>query len=273
MSDPLPLEVASLRWRLPDALYGALEPPLDDPAETYHEASKLSPASSVTPVGAALLEASASFREVVSRPVRSHPHRPQYDLPRPEDLRRPLGTVLEARRSARRFSRAPLASSALATILHASYGATTEHAARAVPSAGGLYPLEVYAAIERVDGLPRGLYHHDASSNLLAQLEPSSVARALRGAFVHPELAVAPVILIVTALFQRCRFKYGLRGYRFCLLEAGHLAQNALLACAALDLAAVPIGGFFDRCLERILHVDGVEEAPLYCLAIGLPEE
>ena len=69
--------------------------------------------------------------------------------------------------------------------------------------------------------------------------------------------------------FWRSRFKYGQRGYRFALLEAGHLAQNVLLAAEALDLGAAPIGGFYDRQLAEFLEIDGVNEGPLYVIPIG----
>jgi nitroreductase len=65
------------------------------------------------------------------------------------------------------------------------------------------------------------------------------------------------------------RFKYGLRGYRFVLLEAGHLAQNVLLVCEGLRLAAVPIGGFYDRPLDDLLGADGVNESILYAVCLG----
>ena len=77
------------------------------------------------------------------------------------------------------------------------------------------------------------------------------------------------VALVVTAMLWRSRFKYGQRGYRFALLEAGHLAQNVLLASEGLDLAAVPVGGFYDRRLAALLAIDGVNEVPLYVLPIG----
>ena len=70
-------------------------------------------------------------------------------------------------------------------------------------------------------------------------------------------------------MFWRTRFKYGQRGYRFALLEAGHLVQNVLLAATALDIAAVPVGGFYDRRLADVLMVDGINEAPLYVVPLG----
>ena len=77
-------------------------------------------------------------------------------------------------------------------------------------------------------------------------------------------------LFVVSAMFWRTRFKYGLRGYRFALLECGHLAQNLLLAATALDLAAVPLGGFYDRRVDQLLGLDGVNESALYMVAAGV---
>jgi SagB-type dehydrogenase family enzyme len=73
-------------------------------------------------------------------------------------------------------------------------------------------------------------------------------------------------------MFWRSRFKYGQRGYRFTLLEAGHLVQNVVLMCAALDLAAVPIGGFYDRPVDMLLGADGVNESIVYAVCLGRPD-
>jgi SagB-type dehydrogenase family enzyme len=70
-------------------------------------------------------------------------------------------------------------------------------------------------------------------------------------------------------MFWRSRFKYGQRGYRFALLEAGHVVQNAVLAAAALGLAALPVGGFYDRRLDAVVGADGLDEASVYALTIG----
>jgi SagB-type dehydrogenase family enzyme len=74
-------------------------------------------------------------------------------------------------------------------------------------------------------------------------------------------------------MFWRTRFKYGLRGYRFALLEAGHVVQNVLLACTALGLAAVPVGGFYDRPVDALLGADGVNESVVYAVSLGRPAE
>ncbi len=75
--------------------------------------------------------------------------------------------------------------------------------------------------------------------------------------------------IVVTGVFWRSRFKYGLRGYRFVLLEAGHVGQNVVLAAAALGLPALPLGGFYDRPVESLVGVDGLDEAVVYVVLLG----
>jgi SagB-type dehydrogenase family enzyme len=77
------------------------------------------------------------------------------------------------------------------------------------------------------------------------------------------------VVVLVTAVFWRTRCKYGLRGYRFALLEAGHCVQNMLLAARAVDAAALPLGGLYDARAEALVNVDGVEESVVYAVALG----
>jgi SagB-type dehydrogenase family enzyme len=86
---------------------------------------------------------------------------------------------------------------------------------------------------------------------------------------IDPAHARAAACVILAASFQRSRVKYGLRAFRFVLLEAGHVAQNVLLAAAALNLAALPIGGFFDARLDAFLMLDGLNESALYLIAVG----
>jgi SagB-type dehydrogenase family enzyme len=266
---PAPSDGLSPR-HLAGVVYPAGEPRLDDPAENYHESSKGYPSFLAREVpGVAKLERDPALQRVVARAVKRHPHLPSVPLPPPGPLDESLGTVLLNRRSVRELGGAPLPLGHLATVLHAAYGVTSEapQPLRAVPSGGALYPLELYVLASSVRSLEAGLYHYDPLRHALEELG-SPRAGALEEAFVYPELAGASAVVAVTALFWRTRFKYGLRGYRFALLEAGHVVQNLLLAATALGLAAVPIGGYYDARLERLLGVDGVNEAALYCAAI-----
>jgi SagB-type dehydrogenase family enzyme len=256
---------------LAGVVYPDGEPSLDDPAENYHESSKAYPSFLAREVpGVARLEGDPALQQVVARAVKRHPHLPSVPLPPPMPLDASLGTVLRNRRSAREPRGAPLSLEHLATLLHAAYGVTCEapQPLRTVPSGGALYPLELYVVANAVRGLAARLYHFDPLRHALEKLGSPRAAGTLEDAFVYPEFAGASAVVAVTALFWRTRFKYGLRGYRFALLEAGHVVQNLLLTATALGLAAIPIGGYYDARLERLLGVDGVNEAALYCAAI-----
>jgi SagB-type dehydrogenase family enzyme len=129
--------------------------------------------------------------------------------------------------------------------------------------------MNAYVATMEVEGLPPGLYHYDPGRHALAEIRRANLRGDLGGALVERSNADAAAMLFLTASFWRCRFKYGLRGYRFALLEAGHIAQNAILAAAALDVAALPIGGYFDRRIDGLLDIDGLHESTIYLIALG----
>jgi SagB-type dehydrogenase family enzyme len=253
-------------------------PPLDDPAELYHEASKYFPATAGRDVEAVIrLVTDPELMRATALATHRHPQRPLLPLPPPRPLRMPLGVALAARRSARSFGRAALTDAEVSALLHAACGPTGEleeddwvKILRTAPSAGALYPLDVHVAAQRVHGLARDVYRYDP---LEQALEPARVdVEAIADATPYKELvASAAATLVITATFWRSRFKYGQRAYRFTLLEAGHVAQNVLLAAAALRLAAVPLGGFFDARLDAVLGLDGVERASLYLVAVGRP--
>jgi SagB-type dehydrogenase family enzyme len=262
------------------SVYGEDDVALDDPAETYHEASKLYPSTATRQVAGALaLAASPELQVSARRAVKRNLNRRALALPPPKRAEVTLAEALLSRRSQRSFGSGGLTLHELATVLHAAYGLTSPATSddpqplRTVPSGGALYPLEVYAVLARVEGAETGLYHLDPLRQVLEVLSlgPSPLA-ALKEAAVYPEIVEGcAVTLLVTGMFWRSRFKYGLRGYRFTLLEAGHLVQNVVLMCAALELAAVPIGGFYDRPVDVLLGADGVNESIVYAVCLGRP--
>ena len=254
-------------------------PALDDPAEAYHEASKVSPTQIGRQIeGARRLEASTDLQLSSTRAVRRL-GRAATALPSPRRPECMLWDAIEARRSRREFGTGPIAAGELATLLHAAYGVTDLLESpdgsgalplRAVPSGGALYPLELYVATLRVDGLEAGLYHFDPLLCCVEIARTGLPPDELAALSTYPEIVSAcAALLLVAAVFGRTRFKYGLRGYRFALLEAGHVGQNVLLAATALGLAAVPLGGFYDRPTDEFLGLDGVNESTLYTIAIG----
>jgi SagB-type dehydrogenase family enzyme len=244
---------------------------LDDAAETYHEASRLSPSTALAQLpGLQRLQEEPVLRASVERAARLHDHRRGVRLCTPKPPRTSLDRALRDRRSGLTgFSRRP-ALLELSTLLDAAYGVRLrdDGARRTVPSGGALYPLELYPVVLAVQDVEPGVYHYDPFVHRLADLarETGSLGPAL----VNPELLDrTSVAVVITAVFWRSRFKYGQRAYRFALLEAGHVAQNLLLAAAALELEALPLGGFYDRRLEAAIGVDGVDESAIYLLLVG----
>jgi SagB-type dehydrogenase family enzyme len=254
-------------------VYGANGVSIDDPAEAFHEVSRLYP--NIAPAQLAVLlelAGSGELQQTIARASRSHSHRPGVVLPRPLPLRDRLDDAIRRRRSGRAEVSRPVRLAELATVLSISYEARDRVGGagrRPIPSAGALYPLELYVVALCVDGLERGIYHYDPFRHRLALLEPFVLAE-VRDAFVDPAiLDTASALVVVTAMFWRSRCKYASRGYRFVLLEAGHLVQNALLAAATLDLPALPVGGFYDRRLDRIVGADSLDQAAVYALVLG----
>jgi SagB-type dehydrogenase family enzyme len=258
------------RLTLRSAVYGPSDVDLDDPAELYHEASKISPALARRQTqGIVRLAHSPALQAAALRSVRRNLQLPVVELPPAAPLEPQLGAVLAARRSARELDGRCLRLSSLATLLDAGYG-TSAPGRRVVPSGGALYPLELYPVLLRVAGASPGVFHFDPVRRVLEILRLDDVRRELERTSAFPELVRGTAaVVFLTGVFWRTRFKYGLRGYRFALLEAGHVAQNVLLAATARGVPALPLGGFYDARVEELLDVDGVDESPVYAIALG----
>jgi SagB-type dehydrogenase family enzyme len=255
------------------------QPGPDDPAEEYHEASKVTPSQIGRQIeGARRLEASPDLQVSSTRAVKRHGGA-AITLPQPRLPEEALRDVIGRRRSLRSFGSESIAADELSGLLHAGYGVTgvlespgsrLSLPVRAVPSGGALYPLELYVAALRVEGVDPALYHFDPLRPGLEVLRDGLVSEEAAALSTYPEIVSGcATLLLVAAVFGRTRFKYGLRGYRFALLEAGHVAQNVVLTAAALGLGAVPLGGFYDRLTDEFLGLDGVNESTLYTVAIG----
>jgi SagB-type dehydrogenase family enzyme len=165
----------------------------------------------------------------------------------------------------------------LAAILYFAYGQTRKNQGtqfprpfRTVPSGGALYPLEIYCHTVHATGLIAGLYHYNPSRHDLRLLQPGDRTNEFAAAMVQGDIAQnCSALFFITAIFERTVFKYGNKGYRFVLLEAGHVAQNIALAAAGLGFGSISIGGFFDREIDALLAIDGVSHSSLYLAAVG----
>jgi SagB-type dehydrogenase family enzyme len=275
--EPTPLFNYELTFE--SSVYGDDALDLHDPAELYHEASKFYPSLIERQAdGVVRLEADPLLQSASCRSVKRHPQLPRMSLPKPDLPAAGLGDVLRARRSARDYASAELPLTMLSTLLATGYGITEAGFGglelRTVPSGGGLFPLEIYVAAVRVTDLAAGIYHYDPLAHQLEQIEQiDEIGRTLAEATYAPTRLDPAAALFISAMFWRSRFKYGLRAYRFTLFEAGHVAQNVLLAAAALRLAALPLGSFYDRLIDDLLGLDGVNESVLYPILAGLPAD
>lgn len=177
-----------------------------------------------------------------------------------------LEETLVLRRSIREFEATPLTPAEIGQLLWAAQGITHEREYRTAPSAGALYPLEVYVAT------PDGVFHYRPEGHHLALLSSEDVRTGLYQAAVRQGwVREAAAVFVLTAVFERTAQKYGVeRSPRYVHMEAGHAAQNLLLEAAALRLGAVPVGAFEDEKIQGVLGLPTNHE-PLYLIPVGHP--
>lgn len=197
-------------------------------------------------------------------PVR--PVREVVSLPTPRTVGpMSLEEALARRRSVRSYAPRPLSWEEVSQLLWAAQGITDPRGFRTAPSAGALYPLELYLA------LPEGWYHYRPEGHLLEQLGEEDIRPLLWEAGLRQgALQEAPAVFVVVAVPARTEAKYGTRALRYVQLEAGHAAQNLLLQATALGLGAVPIGAFDDVAVRRALQLPS-DTLPLYLIPVGEP--
>lgn len=168
---------------------------------------------------------------------------------------------------------------ALARLLHCTLGLTARLSGadgghdlflRAAPSAGGLYPTEVYVVLRGYPDVPDGVYHyHSLRSGLIPVWEGNFFADLRHHFLGHPAVDAARVVVIFTGMYGRSAWRYKERAYRRILLDTGHAAANLLEMAEEMGIDAVPLGGFLDAGLEELLFLGPKEEFPLLGVALG----
>lgn len=182
-----------------------------------------------------------------------------------------LETAISNRRSVRRFKDKALSLADISQLLWAAQGVTNRRGFRAAPSAGALYPLEVYLIAGNVTELPPGIYRYLPAHHGLALGRKGDFREALYNAALKQRaIRQAPAVLVFCAVYDRTKAKYGKRGERYVHMEVGHAAQNVCLQAVAIHLGSVPIGAFHDNPV-RDLVTAGPDEDPLYLLPVGRP--
>jgi SagB-type dehydrogenase family enzyme len=184
-----------------------------------------------------------------------------------------LNEVLQNRRSRRNFTGEPINFQALSQLCWSMQGITAiagKLPLRTAPSAGGLYPIETYVVINRVEDLEPGLFHLFLPDWELHALHLGEFgAVAANAALGQKVVRDSAVTFIFTAMAERSKWKYKQRAYRYVYLDAGHLGQNLSLGAEALGLGCCMIGAFYDDELNALLDVDGVEETAIYMGCVG----
>jgi SagB-type dehydrogenase family enzyme len=177
-----------------------------------------------------------------------------------------LEEALASRRSGREFAPALLGDAEVGQLLWAAQGVTEPGGAgRTAPSAGGTYPLEIYALTAA------GLFHYMPGDHALEVLTAEDLRSALAEAALGQKwVRSGPLVLVIVGVTDRTAERYGDRAERYVALEAGHAAQNVLLQAAAMGLAGVPVGAFHDGEVQELL---GLPEGwtPLYLIPVGRP--
>jgi len=184
-------------------------------------------------------------------------------------LSEPLPQLLARRHSQRDYTAAPLTRAELAALLWAAQGITPHDGQRTSPSAGALYPLELYCLVGSVSGFEAGVYHYRPVPHALV-LHQSGDRRVelADAAFDQDWIAVAPLLLAFAVVFQRTARKYGERGVRYVHMEVGHAAQNVCLMATSLGCSSVTVGAFDDDAVKAVLQLPQ-NETPLYLLPVG----
>jgi SagB-type dehydrogenase family enzyme len=181
----------------------------------------------------------------------------------------PVEHCIRWRRSVRGFRDRTLTQDELGQLLWAAQGITASDDKRAVPSAGALYPLELYVASGNVGGLAKGVYRYSPESHELLPVAAGHQREKLVDAARGQEwIASAPAVICVAAVFERTTAKYGNRGRGYVYMEAGHAAESLMLQAVALGLAATMVGAFADDEVKHLLHL-AADEIPLCLLPVG----
>lgn len=238
-------------------------------ARRYHEATKHSYTS---------VRAAAHWLDWDNRPLpyKLYPEIAGLALPRDLNLARSPALEALADRAALPAD-SPLDLDVLTRILFCAGGLTRskrvgaeDYHFRAAPSAGALYPTEVYVAAAEVDGVEPGLYHFSPGDLKLRGLRRgdwrAAIARAAAG---RPSLSGARAIIALSAIFWRSAWKYGARSYRYCFWDAGTLLANLLAAARAERVSTELVTAFTDPEMEALLGFDGEREGAVCLVALG----
>lgn len=278
--------LAGLGGPRPDAWHSPAVDDLFDESlhlyEVYHAQSNMTIRMEAE-IGArfADLYASTNLNRMVAEGSGTNASLPKVYLPSPARSKRNYTDVIANRRTVREFASDVMALDDIAAVLWSSFGITaqerdangTVHSLRALPSGGALYPLEAYLVPFQVGGLAADIVYRYNPVEHALEITRYSLGRDQLGAClngVYPKTwRSASAVVVVSSIFNRMTFKYGERGYRFVLFEAGAACSQMCLAATSLELGACWVGGYYDDEVNRMVGVDGVDHAALGIVLLG----
>jgi SagB-type dehydrogenase family enzyme len=194
------------------------------------------------------------------------------NLPKPrQDGKTSVESALRHRRTVREFRNTSLTLADLSQLLWAAQGITSPDGRRTAPSAGALYPLEVFVVAGSVEGLPAGVYRYQPREHGLVRMaEGDRRARLTSAGLEQPSLKEAPATIVIAGVYERTAKKYKERAERYVHIEAGHASQNVQLQAVSLELGSVIVGAFDDDQVKLLLGL-ARDEQPLCLLPVGTP--
>ncbi len=206
---------------------------------------------------------------------KEYPGAARIQLPVPDNTGASLEKVVGERKSVRSFSDRTISLRDLSRLLLTADGITHsrgEWQMRTAPSGGALYPIDIYVVVSAVESLDKGLYHFQVSDSSLELVAKGDFDEQAHVASNEQEaVGSSPITLILSARFDRSTVKYSDRGYRYTYMEAGCICQNIYLQAVALGMGTVAVGAFNDDALNKLLGVDGLNEAALLMMPVGYP--
>lgn len=181
--------------------------------------------------------------------------------------------AVNERRSIRNISGDAVSAEVLSQILWAAQGVTDSRGLRTAPSAGATYPLETYAVLGKVTGIPPGVYRYNPEKHSLEPVAAGDVRKKLSEAALSQRVIEhAPFTVVFTAVYDRTKKRYGTRGEMYVHMEAGHAGQNIYLQCVSWGLATVAVGAFREKKVAALLKLPD-NEVPLYIFPVGKPQK
>jgi SagB-type dehydrogenase family enzyme len=189
-------------------------------------------------------------------------------------LNKTLAASIVDRRSSRDFADAPMSLEEIATIAFLACGVRdgneSNAAHRNVPNSGGLGSIELSLIVQNVIGLAPGIYAYDTVRHCLRPRSQGAYGQwLLRDVFYQSEFSLCAAVFCLAVNMGRLKSKYGMRGYRLGLLDAGHVSQNINLVACALGLAVCSSAGYIDLELNRALKIDGLTTSVVLSVPVG----